>query len=178
MRTLVTMMLLATLGAATAGCRHRVCGGCADWAYCDDDSNQCVINEGARFDLEAADGKVPGDDWDPFFGPPDPYVCVSGQGQPEQCTNDDSDSHSPRWNTVLLTNLDGALLQTEPLQIRYEDSDFDASDHICAGPVLLQASWINAGAFTYTCGNGASARFRLNNTVRGTPAGGGSGATQ
>jgi hypothetical protein len=161
---------LVLLGASGfVGCASRPCGGCADYASCDVVTDQCVINDGARFDLEAADGKVPGDDWDPLWGAPDPYVCVQAQGKAEQCTDDDSDSHSPKWNTVLLTDLDGALLQTEGLLIRYLDSDVDSPDPICAGPVMLQAKWINSGAFRYNCSNGASARFVLHNTVRGTP---------
>jgi len=168
MRIILALVLLGA-GLVAAGCGRKPCSGCADYAWCDLVTDACVINDGARFDLEAADGKVPGDNWDPFWGPPDPYVCVSGQGEAEQCTDDDSDSHSPRWNTVLLTNLDGALLQSEPLMIRYEDSDLDSPDHICSGPVVLQAAWINAGGFNYNCSNGARAHFRLHNTIPGTP---------
>ncbi len=169
MRIIVALVLMGTAGWVAAGCARKPCGGCADYAWCDAITDECVINDGARFDLEATDGKVPGSSWDPFYGPPDPYVCVGGEGQVEQCTADDSDSHSPKWYTVLLTDLDGARLQTEGLLIRYEDSDLDAPDHICSGPVLLKAQWINDGGFTFNCSNGANAHFRLHNTALGTP---------
>jgi hypothetical protein len=163
------LMLLATVAAAV-GCQRPPCGGCADYETCSPTTDACVLNDGARFDLEAVDGHVPGDDWDPLFGPPDPYICVAGQGQAEQCTTVDSDTHSPSWKQVLLADLDGAALLAEPLAIRYDDSDLDADDPICAGPLTLQNDWINHGGFSFRCGsNGSYANFALHNTVVGTP---------
>jgi hypothetical protein len=154
---------------ALAGCHALPCGGCADYETCEPLTNRCALNDGTRFDLEAVDGEVPGDDWDPFWGPPDPYICVSAANAAEQCTTPDSDTHSPKWNTILLTDLDGTQLLTSPLQMHYWDSDVDAPDSICAFPVTLQESWLHSGGFEYTCGNGASVHFALHNTVRGTP---------
>jgi hypothetical protein len=166
MRNLVLLALLAT----TAGCQRLPCGGCADYETCSAVADQCVLNDGARFDLEAVDGNVPGDNWDPFFGPPDPYICASGQGQAEQCSPVDSDTHSPSWKQVLLSDLDGATLLAEPLEFRYEDSDLDSDDLVCQGPLTLQNSLINDGGFSFHCNNGSYANFALHNTVKGTPA--------
>lgn len=158
--------------AAAAGCQPAPCGGCADWETCDATTMACVLNEGARFDLVAADGEVPGDDWDPFFGPPDPFVCVAALDTTEQCTSPDSDAHSPRWNQTLLTDLDGAALQTATLAVRYEDSDLDTPDSVCSGTVTMRPEYVHDGGFVFRCGNGADARFELLNTARGTPAAG------
>ncbi len=164
------LLLLAVSVLATTGCRPlEACGGCAAYESCDTASNQCVLNDGARFDLEAVDGNVPGDDWDPFFGPPDPYICVSGQSSAEQCTTVKSDTHTPTWNQVLLSDLDGAALLSEPLAYRYEDSDLDSDDLICEGPLTLENEWVNKGGFSFRCSNGSYANFALHNTVVGTP---------
>lgn len=162
--------LVGMIALAAAGCRPEPCGGCRQWETCDAATDACVLNDGTRFDLVAADGSVPGDDWDPFFGPPDPYVCVSAGGA-EQCTSPDSDTHSPRWNQTLLTDLDGTALSTTTLAVRYEDSDLDSPDHICSGPVQMSAALLHEGGFSFDCARG-SARFELMNTARGTPAAG------
>ena len=163
-------LLLVVVGVALVGCQREPCGGCAEYESCAVAANQCVLNDGARFDLEAVDGEVPGDNWDPLFGPPDPYICVSGQDQPEQCTKVESDTHSPAWQQVVLTDLDGAMLLTQPLNYRYEDSDLDSDDLICAGPITLENAWVNKGGFAFKCSNGSYANFALHNTVVGTPA--------
>jgi hypothetical protein len=165
-----TLFALAFAVSATAGCHPLPCGGCANYETCSLVTNECVLNANTRFDLEAVDGDVPGDNWDPFFGPPDPYICVSSANAAEQCTMPDSDTHSPSWHTVLLSDLDGTQLLATGLAMRYLDSDVDAPDLICSGPLTLQESWIHQGGFTYRCSNGADARFALHNTDRGTPA--------
>ena len=165
------LWLVGAIGLGAAGCHPSPCGGCAEWETCDAATTECVLNDGTRFDLVAADGEVPGDDWDPFFGPPDPFICVSAGGD-EQCTSVDSDTHSPRWNQTLLTDLDGAALQTATLALRYDDSDLDSPDPICSGPLEMNAALVHDGGFRFDCGNGAYARFELMNTARGTPAAG------
>jgi len=164
-----TLFVLFACTVALPACHAAPCGGCAEYETCERVTGQCALNDGTRFDLEAVDGDVPGDSWDPFFGPPDPYICVSTATMSEQCTSPDSDTHSPSWNTVLLSDLDGAQLLATPLQMRYVDSDVDSDDPICSGPVTLQEALIHAGGFRYNCSNGASAHFTLHNTVRGTP---------
>lgn len=164
-----TLWLVCAIGFGAAGCHPSPCGGCAEWESCDVVTDQCVINDGTRFDLVAADGKVPGDNWDPFFGPPDPFVCVAAGGD-EQCSSDESDTTSPRWNQTLLTDLDGTALQTATLAVRYEDSDIDSPDPICSGPIELSAELVHDGGFVFRCSSGAYARFELMNTARGTPA--------
>ena len=163
------LVLIVVSALATAGCQRPPCGGCADYETCAMASDECVLNDGARFDLEAVDGSVPGDDWDPFFGAPDPYICVSGQSQPEQCTSVQSDTHSPTWNQMLLGDLDGAALLSEPMAYRYEDSDSDSDDLICEGTLTLENAWLNKGRFSFRCSNGSYANFALHNTVAGTP---------
>ena len=92
---------------------------------------QCVLNAGTRFDLVAVDGSVPGDNWDPFFGPPDPYICAS-DGVMEQCSSIQSDDATPKWNDTLLTGLDGEALLTTALAFDYEESDLDTPDPCAA----------------------------------------------
>ena len=77
----------------------------------------------------------------------------------EQCSND-----------TLLTSLDGSALLAAPLSFDYEDSDLDSPDLICSGGITLTAAELHAGAFRVGCSNGASARFTLHDTDRGTPA--------
>jgi hypothetical protein len=158
-----TMMLWAT------GCHPAPCGGCADYESCDVAANQCVLNTGARFDLVADRGNVPGDNWDPFFGPPDPFLCLSIAGTAEQCSTPQSDDSSPKWGQTLLTDLDGDRLLTTPLGFRYEDSDIDSADSICSGAVTITRQYLHDGAFNINCSNGAWARVALQNVERGTP---------
>jgi len=161
-----TTLLLLVLVAA--GCHVAPCGGCADWETCDVAADACVLNANTRFDLVADDGSVPGDSWDPFFGPPDPYVCASGGGQ-EECSSIQSDDSTPSWNDTLLIGLDGDALLTTTLAIDYEDSDLDSPDRICSGAVTITAAELHAGGFTFHCSNSSWARFTLHNTDRGTP---------
>lgn len=161
--------LSVVLGLAAAGCHAGPCGGCPDYETCDAASDACVLNDGARFDLVANDGDVPGDNWDPLWGPPDPYVCVGGLGQPENCTTAQSDTHSPKWNQTLFSDLDGAALLGATLTVTYQDSDVDSPDLICEGTATMTADYLRDGGFSFNCSNGASARFELVNTVRGTP---------
>ena len=99
-----TMLVAAAIAVsvAAAGCRAAPCGGCAPWETCDVATDQCALNAGTRFDLVAVDGSVPGDNWDPFFGPPDPYICAS-DGAMEECSSIQSDDATPTWNDTLLT---------------------------------------------------------------------------
>jgi hypothetical protein len=161
-----TTLLLLVLVAA--GCHVAPCGGCADWETCDVAADVCTLNAGARFDLVAVDGSVPGDNWDPFFGPPDPYICASS-GVMEECSSIQSDDATPKWNDTLLTGLDGEALLSAALALDYEDSDLDTPDLICRGVVTLTAAELHAGGFTFHCDNGSWARFSLHNTDRGTP---------
>src|SRR3954470_8766572 len=124
---LVVLLLLA-------GCHAAPCGGCRDYESCDVVSNECVLNAGTRFDLVAENGDVPGD-WDPFFGPPDPFICATTNGADESCTSEQADDSTPRWNQQLLAGLDGDALLVTPIAMRYEDSDVDAPDLICTGSV-------------------------------------------
>lgn len=162
-------MLLSVLGLVAAGCHAPPCGGCADWESCDASTNACVLNAGTRFDLVASDGSVPGDDWDPIYGAPDPYVCV-GDALRDECSSIQSDDWSPTWNDTLLTGLDGAALLATPLSFDYEDSDLDSPDLICRTSFTLTAAQLHDGAFRVDCIDGAWARFTLRNTDRGTPA--------
>ena len=164
-----TMLLAIAMVVAAAGCHMAPCGGCAEWETCNAATQECVLNVGARFDLVAVDGKVPGNDWDPLFGPPDPYICAS-DGLMEQCSSIQSDDSSPEWNDTLLTGLDGSALLQTPLSLDYEDSDVDSPDLICNGGVTLTAEELHAGGFRFNCSNGSYARFSLRNTDRGTPA--------
>jgi hypothetical protein len=161
-----TMPLLLVLVAA--GCHAAPCGGCADWETCDVATNTCALNAGTRFNLVADDGRVPGDSWDPFFGPPDPYVCVSVGGL-EQCTTVQSDDSSPTWNQELFADLDGDALETMTMGVRYEDSDLDSDDSICSGSITVTSEEVHAGGFRFNCNNGSYANFTLRNTARGTP---------
>ena len=160
--------LLLILGFVAAGCHAAPCGGCAEWETCDAATDACVLNAGTRFDLVAVDGRVPGDNWDPFFGPPDPYICAS-DGELEQCSSIQSDDATPTWNDTLLTGLAGDALVAQPLSFDYDDSDLDSPDLICSGGYQVSAADVHAGGFTYRCNNGAYARFSLRNTDRGTP---------
>ncbi len=161
-------MTLLMLGLMAAGCHAGPCGGCPGWESCDPASDQCVLNAGTRFDLVADDGRVPGDSWDPFFGPPDPYICASIGGV-ESCTTVQSDDATPTWNQELLADLDGDSLLATPIAMRYEDSDIDSDDLICSGVVTLTPQELHDGGFVFDCGNGPYARFTLHNTVPGTP---------
>ena len=168
----MSKLALASVGMlvlVAAGCHVAPCGGCSEWETCEQATQLCVLNNGTEFDLVADDGNVPGDDWDPFFGPPDPYICAAMTGA-ESCTTDESDDSSPTWNQELLADISGDLLLGTPLQIRYEDSDLDSPDTICSGEVTVSMLELHHGAFTFHCGNGAVARFTLRNTNRGTPA--------
>jgi hypothetical protein len=146
-------LLLVVLGFVAAGCHAAPCGGCAQWETCDVASDECVLNTGTRFDLVAADGSVPGDNWDPFFGPPDPYICAS-DGAMEQCSSIQSDDATPKWNDTLLTGLDGSALLTAPLALDYEDSDLDTPDLICRGAFTVSPADLHAGGFTFRCDYG------------------------
>jgi hypothetical protein len=163
-----TLALVFLLTAGAAGCRTAPCGGCAEWETCDVASDQCVLNAGTRFDLLADDGNVPGDNWDPFFGPPDPYICVS-DATDQKCSSVQSDDATPTWNETLLTNLDGSALVQMPLAFDYEDSDVDSPDLICRGTLTLTPAWLHDGGFRFNCSNGSYASFTLRNTDRGTP---------
>jgi hypothetical protein len=168
MSKLTLAFLVGTLGFVVAGCHVAPCGGCADWETCEAATNTCALNAGTKFDLVAVDGEVPGDNWDPFFGAPDPFVCAS-VGAAESCTQDDSDDHSPSWNQELLADLGGDELLSTTIAVRYEDSDVDSPDPICSGTVVVSAAELHAGGFDYRCTNGAWVHFALRNTVRGTP---------
>lgn len=162
----LTIASVLVLGFLVAGCHTGPCGGCAQWETCDVAANQCVLNAGTVFDVMAEDGNVPGD-WDPFFGPPDPYICVSAGGM-EGCTSAQSDDSTPSWHQEVLADLGGDALLTTPIGIRYVDSDVDSDDPICSGTITVSAAELHAGGFTFSC-HGPSARFSLINTNRGTP---------
>ena len=168
MRTLMLVAGAIALSTAAAGCHGGPCGGCPAWETCDVASDRCTLNAGARFDLVAVDGHVPGDNWDPFYGPPDPYICVS-DGAMEQCSSVQSDDATPTWNDTLFTGLDGAALLQTPLSFDYEDSDVDSPDLICSGTVLITDAYVHDGGFRFDCSNGAYARFSLRNIDPGTP---------
>jgi hypothetical protein len=163
MRITVAILLLAS-----AGCHTGPCGGCADYETCNLATNACVLNTGARFDLWATHGSVPGDNWDPFFGPPDPYICVTPPGHQELCTTNVSDSHSPKWNQRVGVDLDGATLTTTSLAFRYEDSDIDTPDLICSGTMMFTSQYIHEGGMSINCSNGSNASFDLRATALGT----------
>ena len=162
-----TFAALAVLGFLVAGCHVAPCGGCAKWETCDVAADQCVLNAGTVFDLIAEDGKVPGD-WDPFFGPPDPYICASVVGM-EGCTSAQSDDSTPEWHQQVLADLGGDALLMTPIGVRYVDSDVDSDDPICSGSVTITPTLLHEGGFTFNC-HGPTARFTLANTNRGTPA--------
>ena len=63
----------------------------------------------------------------------------------------------------------GDALLTTTIAIDYKDSDLDSPDLICRGVVTMTAAMLHDGGFTFHCSNGASARFTLHNTDRGTP---------
>jgi len=162
-----TTMAMAVL--MIAGCHTGPCGGCPDYETCNPATNACVLNTGARFDLWATTGHVDGDNWDPFFGPPDPYICVTPPGHEELCTSNISDSHSPKWNQQVAVDLDGATLIGAPLHVRYEDSDVDSPDLICQGTIAFTAEYVHDGGIGFRCSNGsASANFDLRATFVGT----------
>ena len=96
--------LLLVLGFVAAGCHAAPCGGCADWESCDVAADTCVLNAGTRFELVADDGSVPGDNWDPFFGLPDPYICADAGPGTEACSSIQSDDSTPKWNDTLATD--------------------------------------------------------------------------
>ena len=169
MSKLTVALVVSAFGIVAAGCHVAPCGGCAAWETCEQATQVCALNAGTKFDLVAEDGNVPGDNWDPFFGAPDPYICVAAVGGSENCTADVSDDSTPSWNQQLLEGLSGDDLLASPLSIRYEDSDVDSPDQICAGTRQVTALELHHGGFTFHCTNDASARFALQNTDRGTP---------
>ena len=165
----LTFAASVVIACFAAGCHTGPCGGCPAWETCDVAADQCVLNAGTVFDLVAVDGKVPGSDWDPFFGPPDPYICASVGGV-ENCSTVQSDDATPTWNQELLADLGGDALLTTPIGMRYEDSDLDTDDLICQGSVTITAAELHDGGFTFNCNsNGSYARFSLRNIDPGTP---------
>lgn len=164
---LLAMAMTTTVGLA--GCYAGPCGGCRAYESCDPVTTTCVLNAGTKFDLIADDGDVPGDNWDPLFGPPDPYVCVSVGGAPETCSSQQSDDSSPKWNQQLAGGLSGDELLAAPMAVSYEDSDVDSPDLICSGSVTVTPQFLHDGSFRFNCSNGAWARFSLQNTDPGTP---------
>jgi hypothetical protein len=161
-------MLLLGIGWMATGCHVAPCGGCPAWETCDVAADQCTLNAGTRFDLVAVDGKVGGSDWDPLFGPPDPYVCAAVAGV-ESCSTVQSDDSSPQWNQELVADLAGEDLLTTAISVRYDDSDLDSDDTICSASITLTAEELHGGGFSFNCGNGSYARFALRNTDPGTP---------
>jgi hypothetical protein len=168
MRNKMATMVLAALTMAAVGCHGAACGGCPDYETCDVAANACVLNRGVRFDLYATHGRVDGDNWDPFFGPPDPFICVTPAGDMELCTTIDSDTHSPKWNEQVAVDLDGDTLATRPIAVRYEDSDLDSPDQICAATVMFTPELIHLGGMTFNCSSQANAVLELRATNEGT----------
>lgn len=118
-----------------------VCGRCFGGSVCGS-SGSCAPDPAANWIVEAVDGVVlenqaDGSNWDPFGGQPDPFVCITINGD-RQCSDSISDTLSPVWNFRHPMSASTSTLQSG---IRFEvrDSDSTSGDDV-VGDVMAMAA--------------------------------------
>jgi len=135
------------------------------WDKCTD--ARCA-DPAASWEVYADGGNVGSGSWD-FVGDPDPYICLTVAGT-NKCSQNISDSSSPRWSRQLFANVTGAQLTTSSgLSVGYWDQDtggsLDPNDAICSGTIHVTMDDLAYGGIQFDCndvkGSHASATFRF-----------------
>jgi Ca2+-dependent lipid-binding protein len=93
-----------------------------------------------------------GSSWDGFGGLPDPYVCLTINGD-RRCTMSVTDTLVPVWNTFFPAATTTAL--QAGVRYEYYDADVSKDDVICTGTFSLTERNFAEGYATITCPLGA-----------------------
>lgn len=149
-RTMALGILMLVAGCGTSDpSTWESCSGCAETA-------------GAQWDV-IADGAELSGGYD-VLGPPDPYICLTVQGQ-THCSTHVSDSADPRWDYTLVRALPTAALTDQPLAVNLWDKDtggLDTNDFICSAQIQITDADLDAGGVQFNCSRGKAAfRFHL-----------------
>jgi hypothetical protein len=122
-------------------------------------TNTCVAEGSALWVLKVTRGTVKdknpdGDAWDPFSGLPDPFACMTINGQ-RLCTMSADNTLSPMWNETLHTASASAILSG--VLVEYWDYDpTSANDAICPmGTKMVTMDDLKSGMLTAGCDHGS-----------------------
>lgn len=125
---------------------------CQDWETCN--YGYCNFRTTSQWDVVAARGVVAdqdsnGDAWDALGGAPDPYVCMTVNGD-QECTFAAQDTFHPVWNTELFSRA-GAGSLMGGIDIDYYDDDLSDPDPICGGTITVTKQDFEDGSITVQC---------------------------
>lgn len=143
--------------------------GVADAVGSDGASTSGTFDPTSQWDVIVRDGTVAeqgsdGSAWDTLGGAPDPFVCITVNGN-RQCSRTISDTFSPSWNETLFTSAGGGSLQGG-INVEYWDEDVSEHDSVCSSTMTIPSSAFAAGSVTMTCNNGLG---RVNLQLRQNP---------
>ena len=145
-RSMALLILVAGCGTSDPS-TWETCDGCAETA-------------GTQWDV-IADGAELNGDYD-VLGPPDPYICLTVQGQ-THCSAHVSDSSTPRWDYTIMRAVPTADLTDSTLAVNLWDKDtggLDTNDFICSAEINITAADLDAGGILFSCARG-NAAFRF-----------------
>lgn len=154
--------------ASACGTDGAMCVDCGTGEVCQ--MGACTIDLNSKWNVEVLDGtvamkKADGSSWDILNGKPDPYVNVVAGGVTTQkfsgTTPTQSNTFSPTWNKVVLSNVPAAVLK-DHFEIHLMDSDTfpNPDDEICPVDIFDVVSMLNQQPIERTCAEG-SVRLQL-----------------
>lgn len=125
---------------------------CREWETCS--AGICNFDTTSQWNVIAASGTVAdhdpnGEAWDALGGAPDPYACMTVNGQ-KSCTSTKQDTFHPVWNERLFSRA-GAGSLMGGIAVSYVDEDVSSNDVICSGTVTVSKQNFNNGALTVNC---------------------------
>ena len=145
--------------AAACGTGGEGCVRCGTGRTCNATTRSCALDPNGTWNFVVNVAFIPaankgGGAWDPFSGPPDPYLkAFSSQGASTHTgqTLTLTDTLSPTWAVAVLTNVKASELMNN-LSFELWDSDLDFDDFIGGCQVPLTAANFDGGLYTRVCG--------------------------
>lgn len=129
------------------------CGSCARGFQCGG-AGACELNPASTWVITATNGTIAehdpnGSNWDTLGGLPDPYVCLTLNGQ-QICTPVAPDTLHPVWNFTF-PEVSARMLQAGVLSV-FADDDIGNDDRLCGDATLaFTTAQFVAGAGSWGC---------------------------
>lgn len=118
-------------------------------------AGQCTLDQERPWVLTVTSGAIAakGPDglaWDPAGGDPDPFVCLTFNGE-RRCTTVKADTLAPAWSEPYPAVTAGSLLSGVRIEV-WDQDDLDPDDAICAAALVpLTRDHFAAGQWTAAC---------------------------
>ena len=144
------------------------CGTCNSGFKCGN-SGVCELDPSGFWVVTVTNGWVyekqpDGTSWDSFGGAPDPFVCLTINGD-RKCTIPAKDTSNPSWNGAY-PKATATALQTG-VKVEYWDEDISGHDEICkASTISFSTNNFKTGAVKIACGNPEYANFNMTLTAQ------------